>query len=159
MKAEQNGRRSTLPTVLGRLRVALDDAFARASQDLGLSAQQAELLCAVIRPAAIGEIALALRCDRSNVSRLVDRGSLRGLLRRTEGEEDGRVTMVELTPAGSDLAVRFIADLEAQTQDLRERWPSNREKLAVELLNEVSEVLDASTPRRPKNKRRRVEAT
>ncbi|MGH7860992.1 MAG: MarR family winged helix-turn-helix transcriptional regulator [Candidatus Dormibacteraceae bacterium] len=159
MKAEQNGRRSTLPTVLGRLRVALDDAFARASQDLGLSAQQAELLCAVIRPAAIGEIALALRCDRSNVSRLVDRGSLRGLLRRTEGEEDGRVTMVELTPAGSDLAVRFIAELEAQTQDLRERWPSNREKLAVELLNEVSEVLDASTPRRPKNKRRRVEAT
>ena len=36
----------TLPQALGRLRVALEDAFLRASRDLGLTAQQAELLCA-----------------------------------------------------------------------------------------------------------------
>jgi hypothetical protein len=56
----------TLPQALGRLRVALEDAFQRASRELGLTAQQAELLCAAMRPAAVGDLAHTLRCDRSN---------------------------------------------------------------------------------------------
>jgi DNA-binding MarR family transcriptional regulator len=68
---------------------------------------------------AVGDLAQALRYDRSNVSRLVDGASTRGLLRRRAGEVDGGVTLVELTADGERLARRFIAALEAQTATLR----------------------------------------
>ena len=132
----------TLPQALGRLRVALDDAFQRASRDLGLTAQQAELLCAAMSPAAIGDLAYALRCDRSNVSRLVDRAAGRGLLTRRAGDRDGRVSLVELTPDGQRLARRFIAALEAQTKTLRAGWPAGRERSAVEVVDEIADALD-----------------
>jgi DNA-binding MarR family transcriptional regulator len=147
----------TLPRALGRLRVALDDAFQRASRELGLTAQQAEFLCAALRPAAVGDLAHALRCDRSNVSRLVDRASTRGLVKRGEDEADGRVTIVELTAEGEQLARRFLAALEAQTEALRASWPGGREQTAVELLNEIADALDAAEqpprPRRPPRRR------
>jgi DNA-binding MarR family transcriptional regulator len=132
----------TVPQALGRLRVALDDAFLQASRTLGLTAQQAELLCAAMAPAAVGDLAQALRCDRSNVSHLVDRAAARGLVDRRIGDEDGRVTVVALTAEGERLARRFIVELEAQTGPLRARWPAEREHLAVELLNEISDTLD-----------------
>ena len=133
----------TLPRALGRLRVALDDAFQRASRELGLTAQQAEFLCAALRPTAVGDLAHALRCDRSNVSRLVDRASTRGLVKRGEDEADGRVTIVKLTAEGERLARSFIAALEAQTEALRASWSGPREQTAVELLNEIADALDA----------------
>src|SRR5213593_3206593 len=136
------GSVQTLPQALGRLRVALENAYLRASREIGLTAQQAELLCAAMRPASVGDLAEELRCDRSNVSHLVDRASARGLLRRASGD-DGRVTMVELTSEGQRLAGRFLAALAVQTEDLRERWADRRQQTAVELLNEISEALDA----------------
>jgi DNA-binding MarR family transcriptional regulator len=141
-----------LPQALGRLRVALEDAFLRASRELGLTAQQAELLCAAMRPAAVGDLARALRCDRSNVSRLVDRAASRGLVKRRAGELDGRVTVIELTAEGELLARRFIAALEAQTGPLRAGWPDARQQTAVDLLNELADALDA--PRRGRLDRR-----
>jgi DNA-binding MarR family transcriptional regulator len=134
----------TLPQALGRLRVALEDAFLQASRTLGLTAQQAELLCAAMAPAAVGDLAQALRCDRSNVSHLVDRAAARGLVNRGTGEEDGRVTVVTLTAEGKRLAQRFLAELEAQTRPLSTCWPHERQQLAVELLNELSDTLDGA---------------
>ena len=146
----------TLPRALGRLRVALDDAFQRASRELGLTAQQAEFLCAALRPTAVGDLAHALRCDRSNVSRLVDRASTRGLVKRGEDEADGRVTIVKLTAEGERLARSFIAALEAQTEALRASWSGPREQTAVELLNEIADALDAvELPPRPRARPRR----
>jgi DNA-binding MarR family transcriptional regulator len=137
-------RPTTLPQALGRLRVALDGAFLQASRSLGLTPQQAELLCAAMAPAAVSDLARALRWDRSNVSHLVDRAAARGLVDRGMDDEDGRVTVVTLTAEGQRLAQRFIAELEAQTRELRARWPDEREQLAVELLNELSDTLDAA---------------
>src|SRR6266508_3597211 len=56
----------TVPQALGRLRVALEDAFLQTSRTLGLTAQQAELLCAAMAPAAVGELAQALRCGSAS---------------------------------------------------------------------------------------------
>jgi DNA-binding MarR family transcriptional regulator len=134
----------TVPQALGRLRVALQDAFLQASRTLGLTAQQAELLCAAMAPAAVGDLARVLRCDRSNVSHLVERAAARGLVNRRTGDEDGRVTVVGLTAEGERLAQRFIAELEAQTRPLCARWPDERRQLAVELLNELSDALDTA---------------
>src|SRR5215472_7958425 len=100
-----------IPPVLGRLRVALDEVYAAASQQVGLTVPQAELLCAALRPTAIGDLAHLLRCDRSNVSRLVDRAARRGLLERGVEESDGRMSVVELTVRGRRLAERFLKEL------------------------------------------------
>lgn len=139
----QRARADGVPQALGRLRVALDDAYLRASRELGLTPQQAELLCAAMRPVAIGHLATELRCDRSNVSRLVDRASMRGLLQRRGGDEDGRVTVIELTAEGEALARRFLAALEGRTREMRAGWSPAREQRAVALLNEISDALEA----------------
>lgn len=145
-----------LPAALGRLRVALDDAYARSSTRVGLTTQQAELLCAAIQPAPIKALAERLRCDRSNVTRLVDRAAAHGFAVRRGEEEDGRVTMVELTPAGERLARRFIAELAAQTEDLRGSWPAAREAVAVGILDEIAGSLDAARSAPGHRRRRRT---
>jgi len=109
-----------------------------------------------LRPAAIGDLARTLRCDRSNVSRLLDRAAARGLVRRHGDEEDGRVTVVQLPPEGETLARRFLVALEAQTAALRERCSGQRQQLAVGLLNEVSDTLEAA--KQPSQRRKRPAA-
>lgn len=135
-----------LPAALGRLRVALDDAFVRSSRRVGLTPQQAELLCAAMSPAPIRSLADRLRCDPSNVTRLVDRAAARGHARRRAGEDDGRVAVVELTAAGDRLARSFLAELDAQTAELRAAWPAGRRAAAVELLGEIAGALDLGKP-------------
>jgi DNA-binding MarR family transcriptional regulator len=153
MKRRPEAKSASVPQALGRLRVALEDAYLRASREVGLTPQQAELLCAAMSPAAVGRLAETLRCDRSNVSRLVDRASAHGHLRRRDGEDDARVTVIELTTEGERLARRFLSALESQTAMLRGGWPAQRERLIVELLNEISDALDAG--RQPPRTRRR----
>lgn len=142
----------TVPRALGRLRVALEDSFARASRELGMTAQQAELLCAAMRPGPIGDLAQVLRCDRSNVSRLVERARARGWVDRCSGETDGRVSVITLTPQGDNLARRFIASLEDQLAPLLQVWPAERNQTAIELITEITDSLEAA---RDHNARRR----
>ena len=133
---------ATVPQALGRLRVALDAAYVQASRGLGLTAQQAELLCAAMSPTPVGELARALRCDRSNVSHLVERAQKRGLVRRGSGPEDGRVTLIELTPEGSRLASQFLTTLESRTEGLLAAWPRERHEAASLILGEIAEALE-----------------
>jgi DNA-binding MarR family transcriptional regulator len=156
MGAEAGSEDQAFPKALGRLRVALDDAYLRASRVLALTPQQAELLCAAMSPASVGELAVALRCDRSNVSRLVDRASTRGLIKRHGGEDDGRVTVVELTPEGERLARRFLTALQSHTEALRAEWPQQRQQLTVELLNGISNGLDAARYQPERRRRRQI---
>jgi len=131
---------------LGRLRVALEETFAQASRESGLSAQQAELLCAaMMRPGAIGDLARVLHCDRSNVSRLVDRAARRGLVYRRGGDSDGRVTVIELTPQGQQLAQHFITTLESKLAPLLTAWSAKRQQAAVHTLNAIAETLENAT--------------
>jgi DNA-binding MarR family transcriptional regulator len=145
-----NGQERTygVPQALGRLRVALDSAYQRASRELGLTVQQAELLCEAMRPGqGVGDLAASLHCDRSNISRLVDRAAAHNLVRRLPGQ-DRRMSMIELTPAGHRLARKLIAKLEAQTAALRASWTDERQQQAVELLDELSTALEQE-PVRP----------
>jgi len=132
----------TVPRALGRLRVALDDAYLRASRQHGLTAQQAELLCAALQPTPVGSLARTLRCDQSNVTRLVDRASKRGLIRRRNDRDDGRVTLIELSAKGRRAAEAFIATLEDQLTPLLATWPDGRQVDVVATLNEISAALD-----------------
>lgn len=141
MQTNADDAHRTVPQALGRLRVALEDSFQRASRELGLTVQQAELLCGAMSPQAVGDLAMMLRCDRSNVSRLVDRAAARDLVRRTPGT-DRRVSMVELTPKGQRIAHTFIAKLEEHTADLRAAWSPARHDQAAEILDELSAALE-----------------
>lgn len=146
-RTTQSPRPVPLPrAALGRLRVALDEAFAQASRESGLSAQQAELLCAaMMRQCSIGDLAQVLHCDRSNVSRLVDRATSRGLVHRRGGQADGRVTVVELSSDGQRLAQGFIETLESKLEPLLARWSAKRQQAAVETLSEIAETLEDAT--------------
>ena len=132
----------TVPQALGRLRVALDDSFARVSGRFGLSPQQAELLCAAMRPSPVGAVATALRCDRTNVTRLADRAARRGLLSRHADADDKRVTLLELTPEGMRTAEAFIAALEEELADLLATWSPRKQREAVALLDQLSAGLE-----------------
>ena len=131
----------SVPQALGRLRVELNESFARVSRRVGLSPQQAELLCAAMRPAAVGDISRVLNCDRSNVTRLADRVAERGLLTRRPAEDDRRVTMLELSPEGQRLARRFITALEAELDELLASWPQRRRRETAALLDTISDAL------------------
>lgn len=133
---------SELPQALGRLRVALDAIYLQVSRDLNLTSQQAELLCAALRPSPVGDIARALRCDRTNVTRLVDRAAGRGLVRRRRGDTDGRVVVVELNPAGRRLAEQFIATLESRALTLLADWPRERQQATAVTLHALADALD-----------------
>jgi DNA-binding MarR family transcriptional regulator len=133
---------NAVPQALGRLRVVLQDTYDQGSRALDLSPQQAELLCAAMRPASVGELARLLRCDRSNVSRLVDRAAGRGLVVRRSGDADGRVSMIQLTPAGHQLAERFLQLLTEQLGPLLATWSMARQRSLVELVSEIADSLD-----------------
>lgn len=109
---------------LVRLMLAMEALYTRESRKAGLTSQQAQLLCtAARRQAALGEIASVLRCDRSNVSRLLDRVSTRGLAYRGHADRDGRVAVIKLTDEGRAVADRFESNLEARLRQLVADWP------------------------------------
>lgn len=141
----------TVPRALGQLRVALEDSYLRTSRELGLTAPQAELLCAAMRPAAVGRLAQTLRCDRTNVTHLVERAVEQGWVVRRTNDDDRRSSLITLTPQGQKLARRFIARLEAQLEPLLGTWSQRRKQDAVSLIREIAGELDrarASGPRR-----------
>ncbi len=133
---------------LVRLMMAVDDAYTQASREVGLTAQQAQLLCTAQRSAAVGDIAATLRCDRSNVTRLADRAASRGLVHRRGTERDGRVRVIELSDDGHQLVQRFIATLAARLEERLGDWPGQRRRAAVELLDALADALEGRPPAR-----------
>jgi len=135
----------TVPRALGHLRVALEDSYLRASRELGLTGPQAELLCAAMRPAPVGRLAETLRCDRTNVSHLVERAVERGWVERRSNDQDRRSSVIALTPAGDQLARQFIGRLEAQLAPLLGAWSEDRQRDAAAILGRIASELDRAS--------------
>jgi DNA-binding MarR family transcriptional regulator len=88
-----------------RLHEAAEDsrqAFADIGSDLGLTAAQARFILRLFEPTTMGDLAVHLGCDKSNVTGLAARLTDRGLIAATSGE-DRRVKLLELTAAGRQL--------------------------------------------------------
>jgi DNA-binding MarR family transcriptional regulator len=117
---------------LVRLMLSMEALYNRQSRKAGLTAQQAQLLCtAARRKAGLGEIAEVLHCDRSNVSRLLDRVTRRGLAHRAADSHDGRVSVLELSPEGQAIVNDFEADLAARLGRLIADWPDRKRQAAA----------------------------
>jgi DNA-binding MarR family transcriptional regulator len=94
--------------------------FADVGRSHDLSQQQTELICAVVVPGRIrmADLGRQLHMEKSALSNLVDRAETRGLLTRTRDTEDRRVTWVQLTEEGHELAVRTHCEVTARTSEL-----------------------------------------
>ena len=141
-EASANDGRDHIVRGLVRLMMAVDRAYTEVGRELGMTAQQAQLLCAAQRPAPIGEIATFLRCDRSNVSHLVERAASRGLLQRRAAESDGRLKLVELSPEGKEAVQQFIEGLGSRFNTLLAEWPEDRLQDAQATLHALAEALE-----------------
>jgi DNA-binding MarR family transcriptional regulator len=76
-------------------------AFDRAAQETGLSGAQACLLLQLRRGSStMGDLAVELTCDASNVTQLVGRLEARGLVAREADPADRRTRQVSITTAG-----------------------------------------------------------
>ena len=120
---------------LVRLMLSMEALYNRQSRKAGLTAQQAQLLCtAARRKAGLGEIAEALHCDRSNVSRLLDRVTHRGLAYRAQDTRDGRVSVLQLSPDGQAVVNSFETDLAARLGHVIADWPARKRQAAATTL-------------------------
>ena len=129
-------------TGLVRLMLSMEALYSRQSRKAGLTAQQAQLLCtAARRKAGLGEIAEVLRCDRSNVSRLLDRVSHRGLAYRGPHSRDGRVSVLQLSPDGQAVVHSFEADLAARLGGLIADWPAKKRQAAASALADLIDAI------------------
>jgi DNA-binding MarR family transcriptional regulator len=134
----------SVPQGMVRLTLTVAAIYAEVSRSLGLTAQQAQLLCAARRSTAVGDLAAFLRCERSSVSHLVDRAASRGLVKRRGTENDGRVKVVELSSDGQKVVQKFMTALEARLKEAIADWPERERVKAARILNELADGLDAS---------------
>ncbi len=99
--AEESTEMNPLAGSLVGLYFSLERIYEIASKEAGISAQQAQLLCAADwKNPALGELAETLHCDKTNVTGLVDRVEKQGLVTRVADPDDRRVTRLELTKTG-----------------------------------------------------------
>jgi DNA-binding MarR family transcriptional regulator len=103
---------------------AVLDLLSRAAADLELSVTQLRLI-GILRDRSPSMAALAefLRLDRSSVSGLIDRAEKRGLVARRASEDDARVTLIDLTPAGRELGVRLGLIVSNRMEELLKSVP------------------------------------
>ena len=69
-------------------------------------------------PKPMSELALALRCDNSNVTGIVDRLEDRGLVERRPAEHDRRVKMLRITERGAEVRAGLAARLSEPPEPL-----------------------------------------
>jgi DNA-binding MarR family transcriptional regulator len=93
-----------------RLRLAIARTARRLRQEAGeeLSPSQTAALATIDRhgPLTPSELAVRERIQRPTVTRIVARLEARGLVQRTRDPQDGRSSLVALTPAGRELLAR-----------------------------------------------------
>jgi DNA-binding MarR family transcriptional regulator len=82
---------------------------------------------------AMGHVAEHLACDASNVTGLVDRLESRGLIRRRPSEQDRRIKVLQLTPAGQRVRGMLVERM-STPPDILERLSPRERQMLVRLL-------------------------
>ncbi|TCC20099.1 MarR family winged helix-turn-helix transcriptional regulator [Kribbella speibonae] len=98
-------RDTDLASVLVQTMHRLQDLHAETSRPLGLTPQQAHLLCVLLGgPLGMTELSRILSIERSSLTSMVDRLERRTLVARIPSPTDRRASQIELTPDGLALA-------------------------------------------------------
>ena len=98
-------RDTDLASALVQAMHRLQDIHAETSRPLGLTPQQAHLLCVLIAgPEGMTDLSRILSIERSSLTSMVDRLERRSLVARIPSPGDRRACRIELTPDGLTLA-------------------------------------------------------
>ena len=112
-------RRIGLVSALVRISGLIQQVLVGASAELGLTSQQAQLLCVVDHaPVSMRDLGALMRVRKSGMTGLVDRACDAGLIVRRADPRDGRSWLVVLTPAGQTLVRRFKRSVTTQVERL-----------------------------------------
>ena len=118
-------RDSDLASALVQTMHRLQDLHAETSRPLGLTPQQAHLLCVLISgPLGMTELSRILSIERSSLTSMVDRLERRDLVARVASPTDRRACRIELTAAGKDLAHQCHDAVVDRIQDLTTELPA-----------------------------------
>ncbi|MFI8536127.1 MarR family winged helix-turn-helix transcriptional regulator [Streptomyces aquilus] len=120
----------------------IDGLFSTASRQLGLTPQQAQLLCFAqhLQP-SFSELATLLHCDKTNITGLVDRLQRRDLITRQPDAHDRRITRVHLTPQGEALTGQFQQAINTTLATRFSSWPRTQRDSLVDLLRSATTAL------------------
>ena len=111
---------------------AYDVAFERAAQASRLSGAQACLLVQLCRGSrTMGELAVELACDASNVSQLVRRLEARGLVVREPDPGDRRTRRVSITEDGRQVEQEVQAGFTLPARGVGRLSEAEREELSA----------------------------
>jgi DNA-binding MarR family transcriptional regulator len=140
--ATTTARDQELASALVQAMHLLQDLHAETSRPLGLTPQQAHLLCVLLgAPLGMTELSRILSIERSSLTSMVDRLERRDLVARIANPVDRRACQIELTPAGRALAHdahdAVVARIESLTSDLP---ASTRRTLTTTLQTIVSQA-------------------
>ncbi|MFI6828770.1 MarR family winged helix-turn-helix transcriptional regulator [Kribbella sp. NPDC050241] len=103
--ATTTARDTDLAGALVQTMHVLQDLYAETSRPLGLTPQQAHLLCVLLGgPLGMTELSRILSIERSSLTSMVDRLERRDLVSRIPNPTDRRACQIELTAPGLALA-------------------------------------------------------
>lgn len=100
-----------LPALLAQATHLIQAEFHRIARDKGFTVSEWRVLATLAsssEPISIGRLAEITITKQPTLTRVLDRMEARGDVRRMPHEEDRRVTLVGITPAGFKLAVGLI---------------------------------------------------
>jgi DNA-binding MarR family transcriptional regulator len=90
------------------------------------------------QPLSMGRLADTLSCDASNVTGLVDRLEMRGLIRRQPSVGDRRVKVLQLTPAGLQLRAHVLKRVTEGSRPLA-RLSAHQQRTLVRILEVLTD--------------------
>ncbi len=119
--------------------LALDAALLR---DSGLTVPQADILFTLGNTAGLScrELGERTLTSKGTLTGIIDRLAARGLVRRQPSPEDGRSTLVRLTPAGARLFEEVYPQQIAAFKERFRRLGPRRRAAALRTLEELQEV-------------------
>lgn len=124
------------------LSVLIQRRYAQICAGLDLTPMQATLLCAIRNePKRMTYLATSLGMSKNALSQLVDRTERRDLVSRTSSEQDRRVIVLGVTPAGKVLAEAVYAETVKRLPDIAEGLGADDQR-ALERV--ATAVVDAS---------------
>ncbi|MFD4675889.1 MarR family winged helix-turn-helix transcriptional regulator [Lentzea sp. NPDC058450] len=124
------------------LSVLIQRRYAQICAEHDLTSTQATLLCAIKdEPRRMSYLASALGMTKNALSQLVDRIERRDLVSRVTSEQDRRVVMLGVTPAGKALAEAVYAETTTRLPDIAENLDDETRR---EFERVATAVVDAS---------------
>ena len=126
--------------ILGAAR-ELETRVEAALDKIGLSPAKAGVLRALAKagdPMPLSELAVCNKCVRSNVTQLVDRLEVDGLVRRIADPEDRRVTRAELTTEGRKAYLEALRIVTSQERELLRALGEEESEALTQALDQIT---------------------